>query len=38
MEIFIYINKLIESNFLITKVYEFPRNKPDFFIIERQST
>ncbi len=29
-----YINKLVESNFKITKVYEFPSEKPDFFIIE----
>lgn len=32
-----YINKLVESNFKITKVYEFPSKKPYFFIIESQS-
>ena len=32
-----YINKLIESNFIISKVYEFPSKKPDFFIIECRS-
>ena len=32
-----YINKLIESNFKITTVYEFPSKKPDFFIIECRS-
>jgi 2-polyprenyl-3-methyl-5-hydroxy-6-metoxy-1,4-benzoquinol methylase len=32
-----YINKLIESNFRITRVYEFPGKKPDFFIIECRS-
>ncbi len=32
-----YINKLIESNFKITKVYKVPSKKPDFFIIECQS-
>jgi len=32
-----YINKLIESNFKITKVYEFPSKRPDFFIIECRS-
>jgi ubiquinone/menaquinone biosynthesis C-methylase UbiE len=29
-----YINKLIESKFLISKVYEIPSKKPYFFIIE----
>jgi SAM-dependent methyltransferase len=31
-----YINKLLQSNFRITKVYEFPARKPDFFIVESQ--
>ncbi len=29
-----YINKLIESGFRVSKVYEFPLKKPSFFIIE----
>ena len=33
-----YINKLTESNFIISKVYEFPSKKPEFFIIECRST
>lgn len=32
-----YINKLVESNFIISKVYEFPSKKPYFFIIECRS-
>jgi len=32
-----YINKLIESNFIISKVYEFQSKKPDFFIIDCRS-
>lgn len=32
-----YINKLIESNFIISKVYEFPSKKPDFFIVKCRS-
>ena len=29
-----YINKLIKTRFIISKVYEFPSKKPSFFIIE----
>ncbi len=31
-----YINNLIQSNFRLTKAYEFPARKPDFFIVESQ--
>ena len=32
-----YINKLTESNFIISTVYEFPSKNTDFFIIECRS-